>query len=170
MFQLSGGFQKNPKMEGGGYVMMILRIFGGSLQKTALAFALSLVLFAAFGIPAMAGELPKEGAYSITWTFSGSYDSIEVGEERVAFVSNIIIVVWNDAEEGFFHNMTGDCISMGVGEELSGYCSYRDADGDKLFENFKEEVEGKGTTTILGGTGKYAGVKVTDGEYWLTSA
>ena len=149
-------------------MMRLKSIFGRGLHKTALASALSLALFAAFGASALAGELPKQGTYSTTWTFSGPYTLLEVGEDEWAWISNFTLVIWNNAGEGFLHDMTGDCIEIGGPDrQTSGYCTYTDADGNKIFEAYTEEEEGKGTATYRGGTGKYAGLQ-GGGEYEYT--
>ncbi len=148
-------------------MVTLSRIFGKGFHKTALASALSLVLFTAFGASALAQELPKQGTFSVTWTFSGPYTAIEIGEDQWAWSSTYTLIIWNDAGEGFFHDMSGVCVNMGSEAEDapvadSGYCSYEDADGDKLFEYYYETEAGKGTAIQLGGTGKYAGVQGTD--------
>ncbi len=155
-------------------MVTLSRIFGRGLHKTALASALSLVLFAAFGASALAGELPKQGTYSTSWTFSGPYTAIEIGEDQWAWSSTFTVIMWNDAGEGFWHDMSGNCVSMASEAEDapvadSGYCRYEDADGNTLVEYWYETGEGKGTATFLGGTGKYAGVQGTDTyEFVLT--
>ena len=152
----------------------LTRMLRSRLHKTALASALSLALFAAFGASALAGELPKQGTYSVTWTFSGPYTAIEIGEDQWAWSSTYTLIIWNDAGEGFFHDMSANCVGLGSEAEdapftETGYCSYVDADGDQLFEYYYETEEGKGTSTRLGGTGKYAGAQGTDTyEYVLT--
>ena len=148
-------------------MVTLSRIFGKGLHKTALASALSLALFAAFGASALAGELPKQGTHSLTWTFSGPYTAIEIGEDQWAWSSTYTLIIWNDAGEGFFHDMSGICVGMGSEEPEapftdSGYCSYVDADGDKIFTHWYETEADKGTQILLGGTGKYAGVQGGD--------
>ena len=145
--------------------MTTLRTFGESLQKTVLAFGLSLVLFAAFGTPVRAGDLPKEGTYSTTWTFSGPYTLVEIGEEKWSYVAAFTEVVWNNAGEGVLHNMSANCNGLGAASgEGNGYCNYVDADGDKIYTAWEDLTEGKGKATILGGTGKYAGIQGSE-EY-----
>ena len=149
-------------------VFTLLKPFDKGLLKTAKASALGLALCAAFGAAALAGELPKKGTYSISWTASGPYTAVEIGEEKWAWSSRFTVVIWNDAGEGIYHNMSANCVGMGTNErELapftdSGYCSYVDADGDKIFEYYYEKETGKGTTTLLGGTGRYAGIQGSD--------
>ncbi len=145
----------------------LTRMLRSRFHMTALASGLSLALFAAFGASALAGELPKQGTFSVTWTFSGPYTAIEIGEDQWAWSSTYTLIIWNDAGEGFFHDMSGICVNMGSEEPEapfpdSGYCNYEDADGDKLFEYYYQTEEGKGTAIQLGGTGKYAGVQGSD--------
>ncbi len=137
-------------------------IYGKALRKAAITCA-GLLLCAAFGGSALAGDLPKKGTYSSTWVFSGPYTVIEVGDNGWAGISHFALVVWNDAGEGVLHDMTGDCVGMGLEAEWSGYCSWADADGDKIFDHWKDVGE-RGTRTLLGGTGKYEGIQGTD-EY-----
>ena len=155
-------------------MLRLTRMLRGRFHMTALASGLSLVLLAALGAGALAGELPKQGTYSLTWTFSGPYTAIEIGEDQWAWSSTSNLILWNDAGEGFGHDMSGICVGMGSEEPGapftdSGYCSYVDADGDKLFDYWYETEAGKGTSTWLGGTGKYAGAQGTDTyEFVLT--
>ena len=145
----------------------LTKILRSRLHKTALASALSLALFVAFGASALAGELPKSGTYSTTWTFTGPYTAVEIGEDQWAWSATFTLIVWNNAGEGFFHDMSANCINMGSEAEDapftdSGYCSYEDADGNKIFTYWYETEADKGTATILGGTGKYAGIQGGD--------
>ena len=141
-----------------------LKPFDKGLLKTAKASALGLALCAAFGAAALAGELPKEGPYSTSWTFSGPYTAIEIGEDQSAWSSTFTVVIWNDAGEGVLHNMSGNCVGMGSQAPNapftdSGYCTYADADGNQIFEHWYEKESGKGTMTMLGGTGKFTGIQ-----------
>lgn len=145
-----------------------LKPFDKGLLKTPKALALAVALWAAFGAAALAGELPKKGTYSTSWTFSGSYTAVEIGEDKWASSSRFTLVIGNDAGKGVFHDMSANCVGMATDErELapftdSGYCSYVDADGDKIFEYWYEKETGKGAATLLGGTGKYAGIQGSD--------
>ncbi|MCH8144455.1 MAG: hypothetical protein IIA55_07040 [Gemmatimonadetes bacterium] len=148
-------------------MLRLTRMLRGRFHMTALASGLSLVLLAAFGAGALAGELPKQGTYSTTWTFSGPYTAIEIGEDQWAWSSTFTLIIWNNAGEGFLHDMSGNCVGMGseAGDAPftdSGYCNYEDADGNTLIEYFTETEAGKGTATFIGGTGKYAGVQGSD--------
>ncbi len=150
-------------------MLRLTKMLRSRLQMTAVAAGLSLILFAAFGAAAVAGELPKQGTYSTSWTFSGPYMAIEIGDDVWAWSSTFTIIIWNNAGEGIFHDMSANCVGMGSEAEDapftdSGYCNYEDADGDKIFAYWTETEAGKGTDTLLGGTGKYAGIQ-GGGEY-----
>ena len=52
-------------------------------------------------------------------------------------------------------------IAEGDGRD-QGYCAFGDADGDRVFTSFTGAFEtggASGTNTIIGGTGKYAGIQ-----------
>ncbi len=138
--------------------------FSSGLRRTVAATGLTLALFAASVTGALAEDLPKQGTYSTTWAFSGPYTVVQVGEDDWAWMSNFSILYRNDAGTGIFHNMTSDCIGLGHGEEGNGYCAWVDAEGNKIFSAWKDLGGGKGATTLLGGTGKYAGLQGSE-EY-----
>ena len=137
-------------------MMTLSSIFGKDLHRTVLASGLSLVLFAAFGASAVAGELPKQGTIKHSWTFSGPYEGLEVGEQWAGIARFKLITV--PAEGGDLPPMVADCVGMGIDTHWEGYCVFTDADGDKIFDQW-EDVDEKGTGTFMGGTGKYAGIK-----------
>ncbi len=139
--------------------MTASKVFSDKMLKTALASVLSLALFAAFGNLTLAGELPKKGTYSTTWTFSGPYKVIEVGKDKTSWMAGFTFIVWNNAGEGVLHDMSGDCNGLGVGETGNGYCALVDADGDKIYWAFHDVGGGKGNATLDGGTGKFEGIK-----------
>ena len=139
--------------------MIASRVFGDNMRRTALASVLSLALFAAFGTLALAGDLPKKGTYSTTWTFSGPYKLVEIGKDKSSWMADFTLVVWNNAGEGVLHDMSGDCDGLGVGETGNGYCALVDTDGDKIYWAFHDVGGGKGNATLDGGTGKFAGIK-----------
>lgn len=67
------------------------------------------------------------------------------------------------------NNTTGRCLAPEVAENATGasvtngFCTYIDADGDKIFEEFEIErdslnAEATGSATLTGGTGKYEGI------------
>jgi hypothetical protein len=76
----------------------------------------------------------------------------------------------NDAGSGFLNRMTGHCIGGGAntnddgGTKNVGQCILTDSDGDRVnvqIENGRERRGGNttGTGTLVGGTGKYAGIQ-----------
>ena len=69
------------------------------------------------------------------------------------------VTVSND-RKGPFHLLSGECkgtfyVVSGGGTHGSGSCARRDKDGDVLFEDF-ETTGPKGTSKLVGGTGKFA--------------
>ena len=140
------------------------KMFGEGLRMTVLAFAPSLFLIAGIWSPALAEHMPKHRTYSTTWTSSGSYRLIQAGEHEMSWMSEFTIVVWNNAGSGIFHDMTANCNGFGVGNKANGYCSYVDADGDKMFTAWEALGDGEGSSNLLGGTGKYAGIQGS--EVW----
>jgi len=69
------------------------------------------------------------------------------------------VIVSNDPK-GPFHLLSGECkgtfyVAADGGIRGSGSCARRDKDGDVLFEDF-ETTGPKGTSKLVGGTGKFA--------------
>jgi len=129
------------------------------LYNKSVASALGLALFAAAGVQAMAGELPKKGTFAGTFVHEAKAKAIELGKDQWGWTVFGRIATMSDSGDGLWHNMSGDCLGMGVGDQGSGYCRHADSDGDMIFERWEESVIGKGTGTLLGGTGKFAGIE-----------
>ena len=150
-------------------MMTLSSIFGRGLHKTALASALSLVLFAAFGAGALAGELPKQGTFSVTFTESGTCTTIEVGGGDLVYGCEATGITTDPAGKGFLHNVTYHCVSLETPGRADGYCLFTDVDGDTMFEHWwatSEMEEGAFAAAFTGGTGKYEGIEAPyEGEY-----
>ena len=131
------------------------------LHRIMLSAFLGLGCFVATWVPAMAGELPKEGPISATFVNEGRVDAMQIGDEQWAWTNYARTATVGDSEGDLLHNMSGDCMGMGVNNQGSGYCRHVDADGDMIFERWQDVDIGKGTATFLGGTGKYAGITGT---------
>jgi hypothetical protein len=117
-----------------------------------------------------AQELAKQGAFSATYTVSGTSKTTAVGKDRAAYTNEFMMVLSNDAGKGFLHNMTARCIGFGLSDATAGtrkgtgYCTFVDADKDQIFEEWEGETSGrgspfKGKAKWLGGTGKYTGME-----------
>jgi len=143
------------------------RIAVSILNKTVLVLTLSIVLLAGFGPEAQA-QIPKEGTYSVTNTFSGTYKALRMGQERVQITYEAIGVSLSDTGEGLSHNTSWRCIGAlhavkGEYNDDSGFCAVIRPDGDQYFLTYKVAGKlggvGKGTETLVGGTGKLVGIQ-----------
>lgn len=126
----------------------------------------SLVLAGLFcASSATAGDLPKSGKYSghYGWTFTGQVQ--QLGEDRVVYAGVVPGVMFNDKGKGFMHKARVDCTILNdvhTGRaNANGTCVVTDADGDKIFVEWK--CSGvmpacPGTERFVGGTGKYKGI------------
>ncbi len=137
------------------------------VNKTVLVLTLSIVLLAGFGREAQA-QIPKEGTYSVTNTFSGTYKALRMGQERVQITYEAVGVSLSDTGEGLSHNTSWRCIGTlhtvkGEYNDDNGSCVITRPDGDQYFITYKASGKlggaGKGTSTIVGGTGKLVGIQ-----------
>ena len=80
---------------------------------------LGLGCFAATWVPAMAGELPKEGSISATFVNEGRVDAMQIGDEQWAWTNYARIATVSDSPDGLLHNMSGECMGMGVDNQGS---------------------------------------------------
>jgi hypothetical protein len=126
------------------------------------AAALSAAMF--FGSAAMAGDLPKEGTFTFTYSSAGMIKATPVGKERLLFA-------WDEnglsVANGLFDHMTWHC--WGVGDtargttHVRGNCVTTDPAGDHVVTDVAGEwpADAKNFNVInklTTGTGKYAGI------------
>lgn len=107
-----------------------------------------------------------EGAYASTTNSVGRFKVVGIAQGIAAALYEWEITLTNDAGEGFLHDVSGECVGLGLYEEgmdhQSGYCTYTDADGDKFYERYEHfGIVGEGKGWSLGGTGKYVGIETT---------
>ncbi len=128
---------------------------------------IAVALLVAFGaaIPAVAEDLPKSGTYSahFGWVFDGKVQ--ELGPDRSVSSGVVNGVMFNDAGKGFMHKSRVDCALMNDVKQgqanAKGTCVVTDADGDKVFVEWKctgPMPSCPGDEKFVGGTGKYAGI------------
>jgi hypothetical protein len=138
------------------------------MKKCIFIFALSLILSISFGWNAIA-QIPKEGTFSGTNTYSGTFKVFPIDKERfIMYYENTGVRV-DDTGGGPFHKVATHNVGIqyfekGVGR-LRGYYSMIDKDGDKVVYELTE-TESKlglnpvnGTARIIGGTGKFTGIQ-----------
>jgi hypothetical protein len=140
---------------------------GSSMQsRSSLLSAVTLSTAMFFGTAAMAGDLPKEGMSSGTFSYVvGTLKPTPIGKER-------LLISWDgnglSFTNGFGDHMSWHCwatgdYTNGVGGD-QGYCVATDISGDQfidIFNDDKHALDAKsfgGTDKWSGGTGKYAGI------------
>jgi hypothetical protein len=132
-------------------------------NKTA-AFGLAVAAVCLAG-QATAVDLPKSGKYAAHygWTFAGQVQKL--GADRTVYVGMLPGVMFNEEGKGFMHKARVDCalyndVNKGHAN-ATGTCVVTDADGDKVFVEWKcagAMPSCLGTERFVGGTGKYKGI------------
>jgi hypothetical protein len=132
-------------------------------RKIFIAYTLAAAV--CFSLPASAADLPKSGTYSAHygWAFSGQVE--QLGANRTVYAGVVAGVIFNDAGEGFLHKARVDCpiyndVAQGRAH-ANGACVVTDADGDKVFMEWKctgAMPACPGDESFVGGTGKYKGI------------
>jgi hypothetical protein len=106
------------------------------------------------------------GAVDVTITDVTTAESIETADDQTVFALDQLVVLTG---EGVLNNTTGRCLALEVADNATGasttngFCTFVDANGDKIFEEFeisRDSLSGEasGTGTITGGTGRYEGI------------
>lgn len=137
------------------------------MKKAVLALILGIALLVAFGLEATA-QISKEGTISNTWAFSGTFKALPMGQERLQMTYEVMGVILGDTSEDLFHDASFRCLGSmhavkGEFNDESGFCVCTRLDGDQIFLTYKATgkvgVSAKETQTIVGGTGKLAGIQ-----------
>ena len=137
-----------------------------SLTRLLSTLPSTLSVALAFSTAAIAGDLPKEGTYSTTYSTYGTFKAAQVGKD-------VVLLGWDESGlsigKGILDHVTWHCWGLfntlnGTSQTTGGYCVVTDPNGDQLASTIvgdKWPKEGKsftGTATWLSGTGKYAGI------------
>ena len=139
------------------------------MKRMILVSVLVLVLSVAF-VPVSNAQMAKEGTVlcTVTWTVTLPEPAIDLDgpekQERYASMWDLLGVILSDNGEGPFHNMSMRYIGLssnhkGENEKVLAYGVWTDLDGDTVFAELKMEQKGKSNHILLGGTGKFAGIK-----------
>jgi hypothetical protein len=117
--------------------------------------------------PALADPLPKSGSisYHTAWKDTGA--AIEVADKRMQGQGMVTGATFNDKGSGPLQGGPANCsytfMAVEGAGKSKGYCTFGDADGDRIFTDFTgdnmPDGQASGTNEIVGGTGKYAGIK-----------
>jgi hypothetical protein len=118
------------------------------------------------GTAAFAGDLPKEGKFTATYSSAGTFKGSPIGKEALFsnFDENGLSL-----GDGLFDHLSWHC--FGLYEVLKGMAQFRghciatDPAGDQLASDFVSDgtfpadaKNPRGTGTFRAGTGKYAGI------------
>ncbi len=134
------------------------------IRSVFVAFA-SAIASTGLCLSAAAADLPKSGTYSghYGWTFNGQVQ--QLGPDRTVYAGVVPGVMFNDEGKGFMHKARVDCTLFNDVDHgranANGTCVVTDADGDKIFVEWKcagMMPACPGTERFVGGTGKYTGI------------
>jgi len=130
------------------------------------------IILVAFGMEAKA-QIPKEGTTLQTWYYSGTFKTLPMGRERLQMNYECLGVIIGDTSKNIFHNASfrflGSMHAVKGEWEGGGFGVAIRPDGDQVFFTYKDRGKlgvgaTKGNWTIVGGTGKLAGIQGS-GEY-----
>ena len=131
----------------------LMRIFFAALALAAICTNLS------------AQNLPRSGSIHIHTGWLASGPAVTVAEGHMQGSGQSSGVSFNENGSGPLHLGPANCfytffISNGSGKG-KGFCAFGDSDGDRIFTDWEgmQTDHAEGINTIVGGTGKYAGIK-----------
>jgi hypothetical protein len=136
-------------------------------MKKAFGSLLAGLAVVAFCAAAGAADLPKTGTINWHTGWKGSGEAITVAEGHMQGHGSAVGTSFNDKGSGPLHLGAAECVytffASDAGGSNLGYCSFGDADGDRIFTSFEGKVGlpsgyDEGINVITGGTGKYAGI------------
>lgn len=136
-------------------------------SKLAAAISVSAVLAIASSAVAQEEAAGLEFGLTISLVEISDREPISIGAGRTALAVNQVAHLFGDGE--FLNYAVGDCSSLQIVDleagtiEVEGYCSYRDSDGDRVFEQFATNAAVpigviSLTGEFVGGTGKFDGI------------
>lgn len=118
--------------------------------------------------------IPKEGSITSLTIGSGTMKRVEQGKDQAQMGWEFLGALVSDDGKGLTHNSSVRCVGSahvtgGVIDAYTNACAFTRPDGDQLFtvEKYgsgKVGASSQGTYTVVGGTGKLAGI--TGGGDW----
>ncbi|MHA1560225.1 MAG: c-type cytochrome [Alphaproteobacteria bacterium] len=138
--------------------------------KVAAAISVSAVLAIVTSAVAQDEATGTEFGLTISLVEISDGEPISIGAGRTALAVNQVAHLFGDDE--FLNYAVGECSSLQIVDieagtiEIDGYCSYRDSDGDQVFERFATDAAVpigviSLTGEFIGGTGKFDGIAGT---------
>lgn len=111
-------------------------------------------------------NLPKEGNYDYVSCWTGTGNTVAFDKEHTATAYEMLGTVVSNIPGGLGENNTYRCVGLLTvfkgrrgGENL---CQAIDADGDRIVSRFVNQPDGKIVREMIGGTGKYEGMTMTN--------
>ena len=136
------------------------------MRKGISAFVVG-ISFAICCTATSAQQFPKSGSISWHTGWKIAAEAMTVAEGHLEGHGTAVGTSFNDKGAGPLHLGAAECVVAffvikGSGSNV-GYCSFGDADGDRIFTEFTGNVGlpngyDEGTNVISGGTGKYSGI------------
>lgn len=116
---------------------------------------------------AMAEPLPKSGSINVHSGYLVVGEALTVADKHMQGHGTNRGVTFNDKGSGPLHLGPTDCFytfdAIGDSSKNKGYCTFGDADGDRIFTDFHgtgtPDGNFQGMHEITGGTGKYTGIQ-----------
>ncbi len=139
------------------------------MKTISVVSTVMLVLVIGFAATVEA-QIPKEGSSSMTFVYSATYKALPMGpmgQERLQMTYENMGVIIGDTGNELLHNTSVRCLGAlhAVKGETnnSGFCVGTRPDGDQIFWTYQSTGKlgagSKGTSTIVGGTGKFIGIQ-----------
>jgi hypothetical protein len=135
-------------------------------MRTRILVAMAMLGGAAAGAQEPAA-IPKEGTASYTTMGSLTTAALPMGKDQVGLSWEFLGVTVSDDPKGIVHNASVRCagavhIAAGEYQEFANSCVFTRPDGDQAYatETASGKLGGmiKGTSRMVGGTGKLAGI------------
>ena len=131
------------------------------------AASLASVGLMAFCTQVGAESLPKSGTINFHTGWKDTGNAMEVAAKRMQGQGVVTGATFNDKGAGPLHGGPANCsytfIAIEGAGKSKGYCTFSDADGDRIYTDFTgtstPDGKGNGTNEIIGGTGKYSGIQ-----------
>ena len=125
-------------------------------------------LFAAlplFPMTVQAADMPKEGTDSVTNTWMiTSVSTLKVGDHSFT-IAEANGITRNDIGGSMFNNFGFHCVGTNeiTGSAVHGHgaCTWTDKDNDQILTNYESNAAGAGHSTLVAGSGKFAGISGT---------
>jgi hypothetical protein len=137
------------------------------MKKSILVLGLSLALLVISGSDVLS-QASKEISESLTITWYATSKVLPLGENRAFITFEQFGGIVSEDGKGLFHEATARglgsfLMEKGVSKNFDGYNCYFLKNGDKVFGTYTAEIKTgvptKGKMTIIGGTGKCAGIQ-----------